>query len=45
VNSLDKICDAVDLQHHMISAALLSLEFKKLVRSLPGKTWEATGNG
>jgi hypothetical protein len=29
----------------MISAALLSLEFKKLVRSLPGKTWEATGNG
>jgi DNA processing protein len=45
VNSLDTICDAVDLQHHMISAALLSLEFKKLVRSLPGKTWEATGNG
>lgn len=45
INSLDTICDAVDLQHHMISAALLSLEFKKLVRSLPGRTWEATGNG
>jgi DNA processing protein len=45
VNSLDNICNAVDLQHHIISAALLSLEFKKLVRSLPGRTWEATGNG
>ena len=44
-NSLDQLCDAVTMDHHVISAALLSLEFKRLVRSLPGRTWEATGNG
>jgi DNA processing protein len=43
--SLDQICNAVELDHHVISATLLSLEFKKLVRSLPGRCWELTGNG
>ena len=45
INTLDSICDAIPLEHHVISAALLSLEFKKLIRSLPGRCWELTGNG
>lgn len=43
-NALDPLIRQVDIPVNRITAALLSLEFKGIIKSLPGKSWQLTGS-
>lgn len=45
VQELDQILRNTDMPINHVTASLLSLEFKGMIKALPGKTWQMTGNG
>jgi DNA processing protein len=45
VQELDQILRQTEMPINHITASLLSLEFKGMLKALPGKIWQITGNG
>lgn len=45
VQELDQILRNTEMPINHITASLLSLEFKGMLKALPGKMWQITGNG
>lgn len=45
IQELDQILRNTEMSINHVTAGLLSLEFKGMIKALPGKSWQITGNG